>query len=465
MLRSWLKACLAGMLVVGLAGCSLLDKGGQELGLGGGATSPTPESAGFVVGDEPLAVQAGTQILAQGGSAADAATATYFALAATYPVAAGLGGGGICIVHDETSAKSEAFDFLPRSAAKGGAFAVPGNVRGFASLHAVFGRLPWQRDVAAGEGYATAGFPISNALETRLRASQNVIRLDAALAAEFLEETGAVKPFGASASNADLGATLSAIREFGAGGFYRGDVAAKLAAYSAGQGGALTETDLAGYPANRTPPMAIAIGNQTAFLPPQNLGAGAYVRALLAHVLDANGQIPPDANPAQRVAAATKAVLDSFGLSSLPRDMGSTGFAVTDGQHQAVACAVTMNGAFGSGHTAAGTGVTLAGAPTGQQAGYSGAFLTPAIAIVQGAGTLSLAGAGAGGPNGTATVLDAVLRQAFGADITQPGQIHSTGLAPYNTINAIACESDLCTAIPDPGGQGLGMSASQDAAQ
>src|SRR5580698_5037036 len=100
-------AAAAGVLL--LAGCSLL----------GGSSTPTP--TGLAVGDEPFAVRAGANILAAGGSAADAAAAMYFALSVTYPVAAGLGGGGICIVHDAMHSRNEEIDFLARDTAHGGA--------------------------------------------------------------------------------------------------------------------------------------------------------------------------------------------------------------------------------------------------------------------------------------------------------------------------------------------------------
>ena len=99
----------------------------------------------------------------------------------------------------------------------------------------------------------------------------------------------------------------------------------------------------------------------------------------------------------------------------------------------------------------------LARAPSSQDAGLSGAFLTPAIAVS--GETMSLAGAGSGGPNGTAAIVYALLSVALGQDIAQPGHLHSTGLAPFNTVNVIACGSDGCTALPDPAAQGLGAVA------
>ncbi|MGD0144838.1 MAG: gamma-glutamyltransferase [Rhizomicrobium sp.] len=440
---------VASIGLVFLTGCSWF---------GGGNSGPPP--GGFVVGDEPYAVKAGASVLAEGGSAADAVTATYFALAATYSVAAGIGGGGICVVHDRKRGSSEAISFLARDAAGGGAFAVPGAVRGFGLLQASYGRLPWQRDVAPGEGFAATGFPISRALSVRIFASQDVIRLDASLSAEFLDESGLVKPVGSIVSNSALGATLSAIRVNGPDGFYRGPVAAGIADYSKAQGGAITDAELASYAPQRDRAAAAAIGNETAYMPPNNLGPGAFAQSLLAHLVDAQGNPIGAENLTGSVATATKETLDKFNIASLPRDLGATGFAATDNSGQSVACAVTMNGPFGSGHTAQGTGVTLAKAPSSGQAGLSAAFLTPVVATGSD-GSLSLVGAGAGGPNGTAAIAYALIKLAAGEDVSKPGELHSTGIAPYDTVNVIACPDGVCSASPDPGANGLGAAAGQ----
>ena len=121
---------LAGMAAaVSLAGCSFdLDTKHDAL-----------KQSAFLVGDEPYAVRAAASVMAQGGNAADGAAAMYFALSVTYPVSAGLGGGGICLVHDPSSGRNEEFDFLARSTVSGGAFAVPGNVRGIALMQTSYG--------------------------------------------------------------------------------------------------------------------------------------------------------------------------------------------------------------------------------------------------------------------------------------------------------------------------------------
>jgi gamma-glutamyltranspeptidase / glutathione hydrolase len=440
------RLVIAAAAAAVLSGCAII----------GGSGTPVP-GGGLVVGDEPEAVQAGADVLAHGGNAADAVTATYFSLAVTYPVAAGLGGGGLCIVYDSTTQKAEAVDFLARDAAHGGRYAVPGNVSGFSYLQATYGRLPWQRLISPAEGAAAAGFPISQALATRLDDSQDVIRLDASLSGEFMNESGHVKPAGTQITAPDLAQTLTLIRTLGPEGFYRGQVANGIVAYANSEGGALSAAGLAAYRPQREAPAIAHIGNQTVFLPPSQTGAGRFAGGLLSRLVDSQGQVSAKGGLGALVAAATKATLDAYHLAALPRDLGATGFAAEDPGGMAVACAVTMNGPFGSGHTATGTGVTLAAAPDASQAGLAAAFLTPVIAVSD--NIFTLAGAGAGGPNGTAGIALALLKLAQGQDVTAPHALPPTGIEPYDTVNVIGCQNGICTAMPDPGAHGLGAAA------
>ena len=104
--------------------------------------------------------------------------------------------------------------------------------------------------------------------------------------------------------------------------------------------------------------------------------------------------------------------------------------------------------------------MALAKAPSSGQAGLSAAFLTPVIAT-ESDGSLSLAGAGAGGPNGTAAIAYVLIKMAAGQDVTKTGEMHTTGIAPYDTINVIACPGGVCAAVPDPGAMGLGAAGGE----
>src|SRR5579872_2463012 len=105
-----------------------------------------PKRTGIAVADEPLAARAGAAALADEGTAIDAVATMFFTLTATYPVAAGLGGGGICLVSEANGQVTE-FDFLTKAPKRAGAYALPGAVKGFSTMHRLYGALPWQRVV------------------------------------------------------------------------------------------------------------------------------------------------------------------------------------------------------------------------------------------------------------------------------------------------------------------------------
>jgi gamma-glutamyltranspeptidase/glutathione hydrolase len=456
MLRSRVLACATSLLM--LSACSV-DLAGS-LGVGGGASGA--RTVGLVVGDEPFAVRAGAAILAQGGSAVDAVTATYFTLAVTYPVAAGLGGGGICIVHDATTGQNEEFDFLARDASGGGNYAVPGSVRGFALMQSLYGAVPWQRDVSPGEGYAAAGFPISRALSLQLVQSQEALHADAGLAAEFLDDGGKVKPEGTVVSSPQLAQTLAAVRVRGLEGLYKGEVAARIIAFTQSQGGGITVADFGANTASRGAPQALRMGNALVLLPSQRVGAGAFAGSLFESLNQAQSTNAGAGDLQASIVYAVKQALAKFGVNNVPANLGATGFAAVDARGEAAACAVTMNGPFGSARSATGTGVVLARAPGSGPAGVASAFLTPVIALEGEGGSVALAGVGAGGPNGAAALGYALARVAKGQTPANSADIRSTGVA-NDTVNVIACQSAMCVALPDPAGHGLG--AAGDAGQ
>lgn len=457
MLYARALAGLAGAFL--LAGCSYVGSTAGDVASTVGL-SPSAKPAALVVGDEPYAVNAAAAVLASGGSAADAAAAMYFALSVTYPVAAGLGGGGICLVHDPVNNETVEYDFLPANAQSGGAYAVAGNVRGFAMLQAQYGTLPWQRVVSPAETYASAGFAISKALSARLDAAGDVIRLDAGLSAQFLDESGKVKAVGTVVTNPELAETLAAIRTGGADGFYAGPVAKKLAAYATAESGAISASELNAYKAQVLHPQATKIDSHYVWVPAQSAGNGMFAGVLLNNLARAQRTDVGAKDLEASVVYSVQQSLKELKITDLPKDLGATGFAAMDTKGQAVACAVTMNGPFGSGHTARGTGVTLAKAPSAGGAGQASAFLSPVIVAARSDGPAVLAGAGAGGPNGSAAIAHALARIAAGQDITTRKELKSTGVAPFDTVNAIICTSGVCVALSDPAANGLGAEVS-----
>ena len=118
------------MLPLMLGGCQTLESLGDHaaatVGLGDdapraytGSTVSQARRSGIVAADEPLAARAGASVLTSHGSAVDAVAAMFFTLTTTYPVAAGLGGGGICLVSEANGQVTE-FDFLTKAPRRAG---------------------------------------------------------------------------------------------------------------------------------------------------------------------------------------------------------------------------------------------------------------------------------------------------------------------------------------------------------
>src|SRR6185312_4249446 len=66
---------------------------------------------GMVVAQEKIAAQVGADVLARGGNAVDAAVATGFAMAVTYPRAGNIGGGGFMVIHSAQNHEDGAIDY------------------------------------------------------------------------------------------------------------------------------------------------------------------------------------------------------------------------------------------------------------------------------------------------------------------------------------------------------------------
>lgn len=282
-------------LAIGAPGAALIACGGSD-------EQPSFSAGAAATGDAYSADVAG-QVLRDGGNAIDAAVATAFVLAVTYPEAGNLGGGGFMNIYMDgkpyfldyretaplaaTQAmyaqfKDAAGNQDPVSSVWGAqAVAVPGTVAGLWAAHQKFGRLPWQRLVAPAIALARDGYlPSKEAIAWR----------------EFMQTAFATAPyptnlmeyFGSMAlgllfKQTELAATLQRISARGADEFYRGMTADLLVAAMAQDGGQglITKTDLLAYKPVWRDPIAMQWNGMTVLSSPPPSSGGIALAQLL----------------------------------------------------------------------------------------------------------------------------------------------------------------------------------------
>lgn len=408
-----------------------------------------PGFSGAAVADEPAAALAARQVLEQGGNAADAATAIYFTLSVTYPAAAGLGGGGICLVHDGDAKTVETISFLAASPRGGGSIAVPGNVRGFAYIHSRYGKAAWSSVVAPAERLAATGSSVSRAGAAQFAIASGIVEASPSLSRVFA-------PGGRIAGERDLltqlelSSTLGQIRARGATGFYSGAVARRFAEAVRDAGGAVSESDLESYRPLVSTAQGTDHGGLKVWFPSADLTAGLFAAELWRGSAGAG---------AAELTALADETASRLGAASQPGiNYGSTSFAAMDRNGGAVACAVTMNGLFGAAKIAGDTGVALAASPAGA-AGLAQAYLAPVIVTGQSGEIARLAVAGAGGPKGTAAAQH--VARNFTSDEAARAAINA-GIADIaSPVNAIGCPENMgsasCILENNPQGFGMGV--------
>lgn len=479
-LLSALKVATALGLAIGLASCGSLlgsdepdtsaslgsvttaDRSSRGLtGVGRASAEDNAAGAigGFVVADEPQAALIARDVLEKGGTVVDAAVSLYFTLAVTQPQAASLGGGGICLVHDRSERTTESIEFLPRRASAGGPVAIPGNVRGFALMHARYGQTAWSSLLAPAERLAATGTPVSRAMARSIQRNVVTIRGDQALARSLLAPSGLPLKELDEATQIELASTMGLVRSRGVSALYAGDAARVFATAIGEAGGNVSADDLRNYRPLVNDAGRLSAGTVTLRIPSANVGAGVFAENLWAGLQDI---APSDGIGAARAADAVALQLGAQG--KLPDDLGSTGFAVSGANGDAVACAVTSNGVFGTGRTAGGTGVVMARSPDEPTSGLAPAFLAPVIAIAPDKATVTYVGASGGGPAAVAGVQQ-VARQLLtssGTGLVDAIRTATPGPAPL--VNAMSCPLGpvglaACEIGVDPDGAGLGAEA------
>lgn len=394
--------------------------GGASIGL---AASPAPAEGenGMVVTAQHLATDVGLDVLKAGGNAVDAAVAVGYALAVTYPTAGNLGGGGFMTIRlaDGTTTFLDFRERAPLAATKDMylddegepvpgastdtylAVGVPGSVAGFETAREKYGTRPRAELIAPALELARDGFVLEPGDVASFRDGNDMLAQDAAAAKIFLQD-GQPLPLGATLVQADLAATLAAISEGGAPAFYTGATADLIVKASEANGGILAKADFEQYKVRELDPVECSYrGYDIVSSPPPSsggliiceilnvlegypisyLGYGSaettrlMVEAMRHAYVDRNTALgDPDFvdNPVTKLtskayAEEIRARIDPYraGVSAdlTPEGFGeskeTTHYSIIDKDGNAVAVTYTLNGSFGTGKVAEGTGVLL----------------------------------------------------------------------------------------------------------
>ena len=232
---------------------------------------------GMVVAQEARAAQIGADILKSGGNAIDAAVATGFALAVSYPRAGNIGGGGFMVIHladggdatidyretapgriDARSFLDEAGNADPgKSRDSALAIGVPGTVAGLALAEQKYGsgKFMLAELIAPAIAMAREGIAVSDDTADSLPSVGPRLSRWAASAKIFFKTDGGALGPGDRLVQSDLADSLETIARAGPRAFYEGPVAQKIATAVQAAGGVMTTDDLKAYQAIERPPV------------------------------------------------------------------------------------------------------------------------------------------------------------------------------------------------------------------
>ncbi len=259
-----------------------------------------------VAASQPLAAQAGLAMLARGGNAADAALATAIALTVLEPTGNGIGSDAFALVWDgaalhglNASGRSPAAwspDRFPDGVPFRGweSVTVPGAPSAWAAMSEKFGRLPFADLFAPAIGYAERGYLVSPAIGSLWGRGAQELKAQPGFAEAFMPG-GRAPAIGERFACPAMAATLAEIAETRAESFYRGRLAARIAAFAAEHGAAMTEADLAAHRADWVAPISAGFDDVSLHeIPPNGQGIVACMAlGILSHT--AIRDLDPDA--------------------------------------------------------------------------------------------------------------------------------------------------------------------------
>ncbi|MGI8656111.1 MAG: gamma-glutamyltransferase [Pyrinomonadaceae bacterium] len=388
---------------------------------------PVRATHGMVASTSRIASEVGRDVMRRGGNAVDAAIATAFALAVTYPAAGNLGGGGFMMIRLKSGATT-AIDYremAPQAATrniyqdKNGnlikgegsstvgyrAAGVPGTVAGMELALKKYGsgKLTWVQLIEPARKLAADGFPLTHALNRGFSSEQKLLNSYEDSRRIFLNN-GKLYNDGDTLRQTELAQTFARLQRNGAREFYEGETARLIVADMKRHNGLMTLEDLKNYVAKeRVPLRSTYRGYEIISMPPPSSGGAVLIEIL--NILEGYDLAKMNPSSSEKYHLLTEAMRRAFAdraeymgdtdfvhvpiagmidkayaarqRASIDANRASTSteiragkpagyeseetthFTIVDADGNAVSNTYTLNGGFGSGATAKGTGFLL----------------------------------------------------------------------------------------------------------
>jgi len=293
--------------------------------------SPVYARRGIIASSQPLASQAGLEILMKGGNAADAAVATAATLNVTEPTSTGLGGDMFALYYNGATGRVTALNGSGRAPANltldliraqgfdgelppfhAHTITVPGAAAGWCDLIAEHGSMPLETILAPAIRLADEGFPVAPLTAYFWdRGAQRQLRHQPG--GDQLLIGGRAPRAGEIFRNRGLANTLRILAEGGKDAYYRGEIAEKIAAAVQDAGGVMTADDLAVHTSSWVAPISTVYEGVRVYECPPN---GQGLATLIALNILAQFDLPDDALSVERLHLIIEALRSAFADTS-----------------------------------------------------------------------------------------------------------------------------------------------------
>jgi gamma-glutamyltranspeptidase/glutathione hydrolase len=248
---------------------------------------------GIVASAHALASQAGAEVLARGGSAADAAIATNALLGVTEPMMNGMGGDLFVLYWQARKRRlyglnasgwapkaltiehlrHKGYQAMPQDGID--SVTVSGVVDGWSKLHRRFGELRWKEIFQPAIFYAENGYPVPEVIQGYWQVGPEALARDKESQRVYLPD-GKPPAVGAIFRNPDLAKSLRMVADDGTKGFYRGKIARAIVSTSEAHSGMISKDDLAEFSSEWVEPISTSYRGWTVYeLPPNGQGMAA----------------------------------------------------------------------------------------------------------------------------------------------------------------------------------------------